>query len=147
MIDNPLLETPKMFEPKRKNRFLFSFPKNFNIPDYLIQSVTKPIILVRPKKILGLTYGYKNVYINIDVNILDVSNIKTSETLFNNLNKTFTCFITELTPSGEIIEITTLIDCKIQGLSLGFLSHKDDNINLINLSISPNSIKISYDGK
>jgi hypothetical protein len=145
---NPLLETPKMLnpnikEPKLKNRFLVYLPKEFGVDVWDVRKINKPTVVLNPKKILGLTYGYEKKFSEINIEFYDKIQNK-NKNLLNYLEtqKKFSFYIEELDPTGVVIDRFDLSDCNITYLSFGDLDYKSKEINNIILSINIGKLEL-----
>lgn len=146
---NPLLNTPKTLNPrvkeyKLKNRFLVHLPKDFEIDMWDVKYVNRPTIILKPKKFLGLTYGYKKTYPPLSLEINDTVQNKNKNLLkiLENQEK-FTFYIEELDPTGIVIEKFDFYDCSIDYLSFSDLNYKSNEINNITLSINIGNLEIN----
>jgi hypothetical protein len=145
---NPLLNAPRLLnqsfkEYKQKNRFLVNLPKEFGIDIWDIKFTNRPTIYLTPKKFLGITYGYKKMYseINIEIN----EGLQNNNNILLNLledNHKFNFEIEEVDPTGIVINKFNLYDCYITYLSFGDLDYKSNEINNIMLSISIGRLEI-----
>lgn len=145
---NPLLETPKMLnpnikEPKLKNRFLTHLPKEFGIDVWDIRNMNRPTIFLKPKKFLGLTYGYEKKCSEINIEFYDkIQNKNKSLLNYIETQKKFSFYIEELDPTGVVIDRFDLSDCNITYLSFGDLDYKSNEINNIILSINIGKLEL-----
>ena len=119
------------FEPRFANRFIFIFPTYFNIPSWLVQSVTRPS--------MELTAGrYTMTWHDIVVEMLDIVDYPIIETLITQINngnnhqffvETYN-LIDELTEKWEI-------NGTIRSVDFGELNYRNDTVAQIQLTILP----------
>jgi len=145
---NPLLNTPKMLNPqikecKLKNRFLVHLPKELGIDVWDVKFVSKPTIILKPKKFLGLTYAYEKIYSPLSIEINDTIQNKNKNLLkFLENQQEFSFYIEDLDPTGVVIDRFDFYDCTIDYLSFGDLDYKSNEINNIILSITIGKLEI-----
>jgi hypothetical protein len=145
---NPLLNTPRLLnqsfkEYKLKNRFFVHLPKEFGVDIWDVKFTNRPTISLVPKKFLGITYGYKKIYseINIEINEGLQNKNNTLLKLLEDKHK-FSFEIEELDPTGVVVNKFNFYDCFITYLSFGDLDYKSDEINNTILSISIGRLEI-----
>lgn len=144
---NPILQLRKMplqYEPKRKNRFIITFPKNFGIESWVVSDTSRPSVTIKNKKFLGITYKKVIEWERIYMKLVDpigpssadgVMKIIEESTLFN--------YILEmLDPTGMSVEKWYLKDCTLESVDFGTLSYKSDGLATINLVIVPKKVEL-----
>jgi hypothetical protein len=145
---NPLLNTPRLLnqsfkEYKLKNRFFVHLPKQFGVDIWDVKFTNRPTISLVPKKFLGITYGYKKTYseINIEINEGLQNKNNTLLKLLEDKHK-FSFEIEELDPTGVVVNKFNFYDCYLTYLSFGDLDYKSNEINNTILSISIGRLEI-----
>jgi hypothetical protein len=145
---NPLLNTPRLLnqsfkEYKLKNRFFVHLPKQFGVDIWDVKFTNRPTISLVPKKFLGITYGYKKTYseINIEINEGLQNKNNTLLKLLEDKHK-FSFEIEELDPTGVVVNKFNFYDCYLTYLSFGDLNYKSDEINNTILSINIGRLEI-----
>ena len=145
---NPLLNTPRLLnqsfkEYKLKNRFFVHLPKQFGVDIWDIKFTNRPTISLVPKKFLGITYGYKKTYSEINIEINEGLQNKNSMLLklLEDKHK-FSFEIEELDPTGVVVNKFNFYDCYLTYLSFGDLDYKSNEINNTILSISIGRLEI-----
>ena len=129
------------FEPKRNNRFLVEFPKQFNIQQWSIQKINKP-------KFTGGNWE------NIKIEFVDPIGPSTSQGLFqiveflkNNKNESKCLFeikIKSLDPTGVEVEEWVVYIGEILTINFGELDYGDDKIQQPFLVAKPLNCLLKY---
>lgn len=152
---NPLLRDRKCdlnniipFEPKRKNRWLLTFPEEMGVYKHMFNSTTRPKLNIINKKFLGFTY--KTFFKWDDINVVFHDPIGPSTTqaimewIVKNPNKEFSYFIEMLDPVGCVVEKWLIEGCTITLVDCGTLSYKDDAIASLSIRIKPKTCKLLF---
>ena len=117
---------PTVVDPKLSNRFIVTFPDYFNIPEYVVNQVTRPsmIVSIEPKD--ETNFHFNPMYFRL----LDPVKPSTSHSLMNALNilnqkddKSVAVTLKSLSPIGEVIE-TWQISGKISNVDFGLLFYE-----------------------
>lgn len=135
IIDEPKdIDMFKQFEPKMNNRFIVEFPKEVEIENHFIKSITKP------------KYD-KNEWQNIRIDFYDAINPSISQRLYNILYKIkiFDSFkINTLDPTGVVIEQWEIYVGKILTIDFGNFNYSDDGIQIPNMVIKPANCILNF---
>lgn len=120
------------FEPKRKNRFLVTFPEEFGLQQWVNYSASRPTMSYEIKKFLGFTYSKKIKWEPIEFNFRDPIGPSTSQALYMLLRenglKPFNLKIELLDPTGVVVEQWNITNTTIKSIEFGHLSMDDDEI-------------------
>jgi len=129
------------FQPKRNDRFLVEFPKQFNIESWTVQKINKP------KYTNG---GWED----IKIVFIDPIGPSTSQSLFgivnflktndNNDKKLFDVKIKSLDPTGVEVEEWVVGVEKVLTINFGELDYGDDNIQQPYLILKPLNCVLKY---
>jgi hypothetical protein len=125
---------PKIqFEPKKINRFIVKFPKEFGIETYLVKSVSKPVlpVLVNINNIIRVEL-YDTITFNINPTLVDLVNT----------SKEFTLITEILDPTGKTIETWQLDGCRISLAEWSNLDYSLDTLSKILLTITYKNLQL-----
>ena len=147
---NPLLENKNMlspsYEPKLNNRFIVTFPSEFNIPEWSAFSVDMPSFSIKEKKIFGIKYFEEIVWDDVLVQLYDPIDPSNSKAIMKiietNPNIKFDFFINILDPAGITIETWCLTGCRFSSVYFGHYDYSDFNTTKIDLTITPTNVKL-----
>lgn len=145
---NPLLrneqEISHSFEPKKNNRFIVKFPTDFGIPEWATCSAEIPSLRIKEYKLFGYTFMVTKHWESVGLELFNPIDPSISEKIMAAVDAgPFNCLIKILDPTGQIIEIWRLDECVIEYVSGCFLSHTDDGISKINISIRPKNVTLN----
>jgi len=131
-----------VYEPKRQNRFLVSFPKNFGIEPWYVRSVTRPRYTFSIKG--------KGKWDVMEITFIDPIKPSTSESLFKlttmveELKKSqkvglplFTFDISTLDPTGVVVENWTIDVRSIVYIDFGMSNYENDDVQTPKMVIRP----------
>lgn len=128
-------EIKRILEPKKCNRFMVSFPPEFNILETSITRINKP------------KYTYDYGWGDIDIEFMDIESPSTTERIFNIIKfisenderdkKLFDITIRILDSIGSIIETWIIEVDKIIDIDFGELSYESNDAQQIYMSLSP----------
>jgi hypothetical protein len=125
----------KKIEHKKNNRWLLKFPKELNISEWTVSSMTRP------------TYPFFENN-SISIVLRDLIHPSTTDSLMPLINqndglspKKFKLKLLLVDPIGSIIEKWTLKDCMIKRIEWSELDYSNDAPSLINLEVSYNDLK------
>lgn len=150
---NPLIESRKnpiiTVEPKRKNRFLITFPKNvlhgLQIESWMVAKTQRPSIKVADKKFLGIKFGVKAEWEKISFEFIDPIGPSLTERLIdmvNNIKQPFDYTLEMLDPTGVTVERWKIEGCKIEAVSFGALDYADDGIARCYMLVKPTNVQL-----
>ena len=134
-----------IYEPKRKNRYLITFPEKFHIQQYVIQKAERPRMKVIRKKILGFEISKKVVWDDIVIKFIDPIGPSTSQALMGLvypdknkhriIDEEFNFNIEMIDPTGTVVERWLLENCKIKSIDFGDLSYSSDEVATCTMTI------------
>ena len=110
------------FEPKRNNRFIVRFPKEFKIADWCTQSITKP------KYVNGEWDTIKIVFHDlVDYSVSEglINMIKFLQSDYKNLIE---IYLDILSPSGEVVDEWLITFNQILSIDFGDCNYDNDGI-------------------
>lgn len=133
----PSVPQPLPHEPCRANRFVVTFPENFNVIGYTITAIDTP------------SYSFEeNRWYDIEVRFVDLIYPSTSQTLFNLLqreNTPFNMWIELLDPVGAVIQQWEINVEKIVKINFGKgLSYSDEGLCEPSIILRPQSCRLNY---
>jgi hypothetical protein len=126
-------------EPKIKNRFLVTFPQDFNIPNYIVKEVSRP----SANFINGIC-----VWDELTIKFYDLINPSTSAFFIDLMNfdennrrkidNVFTLYLESLDPLGDVIERFRFANCFITSVNFSNFDYSSNDL-------SECEIKIKFD--
>lgn len=129
---------PVAYEPKRKNRWVVTFPEEFGIESWCVQSTDRPTLEIINDEI----------EIN-EINFIFVDPIGPSVTerlynlLTNGYNKKEFEYILEMVdPTGISVEKWTISGCKILKINFGHLDYSNSEIMTCEMVIKPKTANL-----
>lgn len=130
----------KPYEPKWANRFLVTLPECFDIPDWVVASITKPKLK-------------KGKWKNIKITFYDPIGPSTSQRLFHyvsgkglteKIDIPFDFQIESLDPIGVVIEKWTITVKEIVLIDFGDLRYDKDELQKPKLVLKPANCILNY---
>ena len=123
--DNYMIQD-ELFEGRRNNRWLLGFPKEANIQQNFIKSITRP------------SYPFHN---EIFIELNDPETISLTDNLLKMIGKCFKLKLSLLDAIGNNVEKWVFKGCEIISIDWSPLNYKDDNISSIILKVKYKDIK------
>lgn len=142
--DTELSPVPRPYEPKKKNRFLVTFPETFGLKQWVVRETSRPSMFIREKKFLGITYKKVIEWETISIVLMDPFNPSSTHNVMKLIKDSpFTPFdyrLEMLDPTGVVLETWLIEDCLFESVNFGEVSYKDDGIAIITLMIKPKNV-------
>lgn len=150
---NPLLDKNKkgvfliptlQQEPKRKNRFIVTFPDKFNIKPYSVKSITRPNIIVKEKRFWGFKYGVETIIEPTELEVRDFISFNVGQRLRKLIDsqEIFTYTLEMLDPVGDVVERFKYSGCVITSLDFGLLDYSSKSeLATINVVIKADEVE------
>ena len=127
------------YEPMLRNRFLLTFPQNFNIQRGLIQSASRPSV-----KIINGCVRWEPMTIVMHDPINPSVSVELTRIIRETPFESFNLILELLGPVGDVIEMWYLNDCTISSIDFGELDMDDDNGLTITMCINLGEIIQNY---
>ena len=143
------------YEPKRMNRFLITFPKHFNIPQWVVSETSRPNMTIKSKKILGFEFLKKIIWADMQIIMTDPIGPSTSQSIMDLIHKSlyekkqiikdkFYLKLEMLDPTGVVVERWDFSDCEFKSIDFGELSYQNDNMVKITLVIKLGKVILEF---
>lgn len=133
---------PLMYEPKRNNRFIVEFPEEFGIQPFVIQSVTKPKLIIDKWQEITITM-IDIIGPSTTTGVLNmVTHCQSKSKSFFKKTNLFTFYITSLDPTGVEIETWSIDVKKLLSVDFGKIHYGDDGIQMVTIKLQPKACKI-----
>jgi hypothetical protein len=144
-----------IYEPKRMNRFLITFPEHFNIPQWVVFDTSRPNMIIKSKKILGFELFKKIIWADMLITMSDPIGPSISQSLMDLIHKSlyekkqiikdkFKLKLEMLDPTGVVVEKWDLSDCEFKSIDFGKLSYQNDDIVKITLVIKLGKVILEF---
>jgi hypothetical protein len=161
--DNKFPKTPvslgRAYEPKKENRFLVSFPKEFNIQQWVVAGCDRPSIdiIENLDEDSGITSIGDYIINPITVTFHDPTYPSTTESLmeifrslyerdnielYDLLLNGFDFIIELINPTGAVVERWLLTGCKISNIDFGTLNISSDGGVRCYITIKPKHFEL-----
>ena len=135
-------ELPAQLEPKRNNRFIVEFPKEFDIESWMANKVSKPKYYIDTSK-----KDANGIWHDIKISFIDPIEPSTSERLFKLIDifknkkegEFFAIKIKTVDPVGEEVEMWVIKAEELLSIDFGELDYNDNSIQTPSIIIKPNS--------
>lgn len=137
-------------EPKRINRWLMTFPSKLEIPQWTLQDSSRPSMVIKPIKILGIPIPFtKKIYWQpFNIQFKDPIKHSIAKAIYscssNPYNKLDKIELEMLDPTGVPIELWELTDCEILSVNYGALHYDSDELAIVTMRIQPKTCKLIY---
>ena len=136
------LKMPLPYEPKRKNRWLITFPADLGIQCWVFGETQRPTIIYKKN-----FWGIKRQYIEpIRFLLRDPIAPSTSQSIYDLIikNKSFSYELEMLDPTGVVVEKWEINNCEILKVDFGNLSYDNDFIAQIEMVVQPKNFKLIF---
>jgi hypothetical protein len=121
-MENKTVNTISDFEPKRNNRFIVRFPKEFQIVDWCLQSITKPKLVNGEWELIKIEF---NDFIDYSVSDALINMIKF---LQSDDKKLVEIYLDILSQSGEVVDEWLITFNQILSVDFGDCNYDNDDI-------------------
>jgi hypothetical protein len=145
LVERDINYVPTSFEPLRQNRFLMTFPPEFNIPEYFVKNVTRPSCNFESNTRFGLSNW---TWDDITVTFYDPVHPSIQERLYNiitntNLNtrNNYEFKIEMLDPTGIVVSSWVVLGF-INRIDNGLLDYGNDSLTETKMVITVNSLRL-----
>jgi hypothetical protein len=138
------------YEPKRKNRFIVTFPSHYNIQQWVIKSANRPMMYFEVKKFLGFQYSKKMKWKPITIILTDPIGPSTSQSLMElihpggSLTTPFNMTIEMLDPTGVVVEKWDIINATIDSVDFGQLDVALDELATCKLTVNVSEVILLF---
>ena len=136
-VVNPIGAT---YEPKKKNRFIVTFPSHYNIQQWVIKEACRPMMFFEVKKFLGIQYSKKIKWKPMTFILNDPIGPSTSQSLIimarDYLTTPFNINIEMLDPTGVVVEKWDIINATIDSIDFGVLDVSLDELATCKLTVN-----------
>ena len=158
-----LMKMPITYEPKRKNRFIFTFDSSLGINSWYVSSAARPKITIQSKDIKFLnteTYvAGQFKWESITVKLRDPIGPSASQAVMEWVRlhaESVTgrmgyaagykkdCTLEMLDPTGVAVEKWILQGCQITSADFSEVSYTDDGLQEISLALQPDRCVLVY---
>lgn len=147
-----ILNHPIVYEPKRKNRFIFHFPHHFNIPSWVVHQVNRPSINHEVNTNVEWVQGIGPVryqWEDIQIALRDPIGPSTTQQVYDRLMENRLLGIREefllelLDPVGVVIERWRIFGM-IAFVNFGNLDYASDDLAEVTMTIRPDRCILEY---
>jgi len=158
-----LMKMPIQYEPKRSNRFIFTFPSSLGINSWYVESASRPTITINKKEIKFLnteTYVSSNfAWGEISVKLRDPIGPSAAQAVMEWVRlhaESVTgrmgyaagykkdCDLEMLDPTGVAVEKWILQGCLITKANFGSVGYGTDDIMTVELGLQPDRCILVY---
>lgn len=146
----PNLFRSATYEPKRKNRFIVTFPSYYNIQQWVIKEASRPSMYFEVKKFLGFQYSKKMKWKPITFILTDPIGPSTSQSLMElirpggYLTTPFNITIKMLDPTGVVVENWNIINATIDSVDFGQLDIALDELATCKLTVNVPEVNLLF---
>ena len=128
-------KSPVAFEPFRPNCWKLTFPDDFDLPEYVVNKVSK------------LKHYSDGGWKKITITLLDVIGVETTKKLLANLNHTpLKVSLEKLDPTGVCVEKIDIFSKKVD-IDFGTFDYAQDEISKIKVIILPTKVQMGENGR
>lgn len=143
-----ILNIPRNYEPKLKNRWLLKFPEEFNIHEFCLSKTSRPSITYSNNNIVRFIQKFilKPKWNNILIELRDFISPSSTQLIWGLLeskNK-FTYNLELLDPTGVIIEHWLIKDCEIVSTNFDEINYSHNKLVTITIIVKPKSVKLLF---
>lgn len=131
IVNGRRIRISNRYEPKRKNRFMVTFPTEFNIPQHFVRWHTKPKLT-------------RQGWSNIEITLMDPIGPSMTQRVMDYIrgglwihNVPFNLIIESLDPTGIVVERWSLENCEVIEFDFGENDYTSDDTSTIKLKIKP----------
>jgi hypothetical protein len=126
-------KSPMAYEPFRPNRWILSFPDDFNLPEYCVNKVSK---------LKHYSEG-KGSWRKLTITLYDIMGVTVTKNLLDNLNHApIRVTLKKLDPTGVSVE-TIEIFSKTVDINFGEFDYASDGISKIKVILKPTKVQVS----
>lgn len=125
-------------EPKKVNRWVVTFPTEFEIESWLLQSTERPTFT----NINGEAKIKKIKFVFVDP--IGPSIAQKLYNISKSIDKHFHYMLEMLDPTGTQIEKWTISDCKILSINFGKLDYSNPNVMTCEMIIQPTKAELHF---
>ena len=125
-------KTSMAYEPHRLNRWMLSFPNDFDLPEYCVNKVSK----------LKHFSSGRGRWKPVTITLYDIIGMNTTKKLIANLNHTpIKIKLQKLDPTGACVETIEIFSKEVD-IDLGNFDYSSDDICKIKIKITPTNVQV-----
>lgn len=154
------MSIPLPYEPKRTNRWIVTFPEDFEIPDWTMTKACRPKFLIHNKMVSygEMTFTFRDpIGPSMSQAVWDLllkittlsksydpnSDVETTE-FWKKYRTGFPLKIEMLDPTGHVVESWDLAGCKLLSVDFGELDYSDDSFATLSMKIKPDLATLQF---
>lgn len=144
-MDKIINNVPFPYEPKKTNRFDITFPKHFNLPNWVCFSASRPTLRYIGEENGEKKYAWDKLVVKMYDPIAPSSTHSLMDLIHKNkIGDKFNSSIEMYDPTGVVVEKWVLSDCEFLSIDFGTLSYQKDEPVVNTLVIKLNKVLLEF---
>jgi len=157
--ESDIVKLPPPYEPKRNNKWMARFPEKLGIQEWWESESNRPSTLIAPDGGINyepITFKFRDaigpstaqalnrLMIGMTDHIGDVQSKRIKEEFKEERERGFDYELLLIDSVGDIIEMWSIMGCKLVSIDYGKLNMADDGICEITMVLQPNKFILNY---